>query len=211
MWAMRIMRTSQNIFLVGVLGTLLVLPVLAEAMGGDEFAGDDFEGRVADVVRQFDQGVNADRGFPRVLTVLLGSEYGTPQAEMQWATGESISWGQIAVLSYVRATTGRGFEELALEDAHTNVADFMARMEMSQDIMLNSLENLAGAAVRERNSRIFDQLRSQRRFDTLPDLGAGFGLFQEALDFRQLGPASPTKVHSGTAFTPILDKADGGL
>jgi hypothetical protein len=207
---MQAMQTWQNNFLVGVLGALLALPVLAEAKGGDEFDGDDFEGRVADVVRQLDQGVNADRGFPRVLTVLLGTEYGTPQSELQWATGESISWGQIAVLSYVRATTGRGFEELALEDAHTNVADFMARMEMSQDIMINSLETIARTSVRERNSRIFDRLRSQRRFDTLPDLGAGFGLYQEALDFRQIGPASPTKVHSGTAFTPILDKAGGG-
>ncbi len=188
-------KLEKNI-LVGVLGCLLGVSVAAHSEDGDF----SFEDRVANVVRQFDADVAADAGFPGVLALLLAAEYGTPQADFAWALEESISWGHIAVLSYVGATTGRKFEELAREDAHGNTSGFVVRMEMSQDRMVNSLEALASTAVRERNSRIFDRLRSTRRFDVLPDLGAGFGLFQEALDFRQIGPPSPTKVHVGPAF-----------
>jgi hypothetical protein len=46
----------------------------------------------------------------------------------------------------------------------------------------------------ERNSRIFDKLRASRKVHPLPDLGSGFGLFQEALDFRRID-SSPTKLH----------------
>lgn len=190
------MRKLEKNILVGLLGGLLGVSVAAHSADVDS----SFEDRVARVVRQLDADVGADGGFPGVLAVLLATEYGTSRADLEWALGESISWGHIAVLSYVGATTGRKFEELATADAHGNTIGFVVRMEMSQDRMLNSLEALAGTAVRERNSRIFNRLRSTRRFDVLPDLGAGFGLFQEALDFRQIGPPSPTKVHGGPAF-----------
>ena len=68
---------------------------------------------------------------------------------------------------------------------------------MSHDRMVQSIEGFARSAVEERNSRIFDRLRSTRRVEALPDLGAGFGLFQEGLDLGQLGSPSPTKIHSG--------------
>jgi hypothetical protein len=189
--------------LIVAVGCLLALSGAADA--ADQ--GSSFPDNVEKVIRGLDADVAADRGLSSVLTVLYGSEYGTPQAELAWAARESISWGRIAVLSYLRATTGRGFSELVREGAHSDVAGFVARMEMSHDRMLNSLENLARMAARERNSRIFDRLRSSRRFGALPDLGAGFGLFQEALDFRQIGPASPTKIHSGPAF---LSKGNDG-
>jgi hypothetical protein len=75
-------------------------------------------------------------------------------------------------------------------------------MEMSHEKMAASLDGLAHRAIRERNSRIFDRIRSAPRGGILPDLGAGFGLFQESLDFRQLDPPSPTKVHEGTVLGP---------
>ena len=201
--ALTTMRKLSRNLLSGALGLLLVFPVMVEATDGD----DSFEDLVRDVVRQLDADVNADRGFPGVLAVLIGTEYGIRQSELQWAADESMSWGHIAVLSYERATTGREFEELALAGAHIDFAGFTATMEMSRDRMVISLEKLARMAVRERNSRIFDRLRSSRRFDVLPDLGSGFGLFQEALDFRLVGPPSPAKVHGGLVFP---DEGDGG-
>ena len=51
------------------------------------------------------------------------------------------------------------------------------------------------AAERERNARIFDRLRASRKVHALPDLGSGFGLLQEALDFRRMDSPRPTKIH----------------
>jgi hypothetical protein len=197
----KMFQCKKNI-LAGLMGCLLLVPLAAHS--ADDAS---FEDRVGEVVRQLDADVDADPGFPAVLAVLLATEYGTAQQDFQWALGESISWGHIAVLSYVRATTGREFSALVSANAHIETEGYVTQKEMSPDRMLNSLEGLARVVARERNSRVFDRLRSQRRFDALPDLGAGFGLFQEALDFRQIGPAGPSKIHSGPAF---LGKADGG-
>jgi hypothetical protein len=64
--------------------------------------------------------------------------------------------------------------------------------------MTHSLENFLKRAERERNSRIFDRLRASRRIHPLPDLGSGFGLFQEALDLRHIDLPQPGKVHAGS-------------
>jgi hypothetical protein len=63
--------------------------------------------------------------------------------------------------------------------------------------MAHSLERFLKRTERERNSRIFDRLRASRRIHPLPDLGSGFGLFQEALDFRRIDSPRPTKIHDG--------------
>lgn len=199
---MKMFRFRKQI-LAGFLGFVLVSPLTARAAGGDP----SFEERVGDVVRQFDADVAADSGFSGVLSLMLATEYGTPQDDLEWALEHSIDWGRIAILSYMGATTGRGFGELALAHADTDVAGFLAQMELSPDKMIDSLEGLARRVARERNSKIFDRLRSARDFSALPDLGAGFGLFQEALDFRQIEPPAPTKLHTGPAF---LVKGDGG-
>jgi hypothetical protein len=199
----------------GVVVCLLALSVLPAAWSASQNGDAGFDERVVRVVDQFEADVEADRGFVAVLAGMLREEYRTPPSELYWASQESISWGHIAVLSYLQATTGRGFEELVDQAANARddefvrnfVADFVAQMEMSPDRMVQSLEALARTAVRERNSRIFDRLRSARALTLTPDLGAGFGLFQEALDFRQLGAASPTKVHVDPVF---LVKGDGG-
>jgi len=69
---------------------------------------------------------------------------------------------------------------------------------MSCEKMTHSLETFLKRAERERNSRIFDRLRASRRVHQLPDLGSGFGLFQEALDLRHFDLPQTTKVHAGS-------------
>jgi hypothetical protein len=61
--------------------------------------------------------------------------------------------------------------------------------------MAHWFEGFQKRVERERNSRIFDRLRASRRVHPLPDLGSGFGLFQEALDFRRIDSPRPTKIH----------------
>ncbi len=180
---------------VGTLSLLLVVPVSV-------FATDDvpdFEVKVGDVIEGLDAEVAMDRSLPAVFQEMLRTEYGTSRAELRWALDQSISWGQIAVLSYIQATTGRSFEELTAQRAPADIVKFTAEAEISPDKMIGSLEGFSQRLRRERNSMIFDRLRLARRIEALPDLGSGFGLFQEALDFRRIEAPRPIKIHSGDA------------
>ncbi|HSU88012.1 MAG TPA: hypothetical protein VLL56_04210, partial [Terriglobia bacterium] len=77
---------------------------------------------------------------------------------------------------------------------------------MNCEKMTRSLGAFLKRVERERNSRIFDRLRASRRVHPLPDLGSGFGMFQEALDFRRIdSPHGPTKIHD---FPGELAKGD---
>ena len=83
------------------------------------------------------------------------------------------------------------------EDAQRDFWSYAENAGMSCEKMTRSLESFTRLAEKERNSRIFDRLRASRRVHALPDLGSGFGLFQEALDFRRIELPRPTKVHDG--------------
>ena len=181
--------------------SLMLAGSLSAQPGADESQGAIAALAVLDeAIGQLDSDIGSDPGLASLYAVMLGEEYGTPRDEIMWAEDRGMTWGQIAVLSYVQATTGLEFEELTRDGAHTNIWEYAERMEMSHEKMARSLEGFARKVVEERNSRIFDRLRATRRVDTLPDLGAGFGLFQEALDLRQLGSPEPVKVHSGSGF-----------
>jgi hypothetical protein len=129
---------------------------------------------------------------------LLRKEYGTPQEELRWAIQQSLGWGEITALAYIQATTGRSFEEMTQQDARHDFWSYAENAGMSCEKMAHSLEGFLKRAEKERNSQIFDRLRASRRIGPLPDLGSGFGLFQEALDFRRMDTPRPTKVHEGS-------------
>jgi hypothetical protein len=166
--------------------------------------------RIARTVGQFNEDAAVDRAFAGILVELLGVEYRTPVSELRWAgdrvsgtaaggiaAGGEFGWGDVAVLAYLQATTGWSFSDLIEAGAHNDFPDFVDTMEMSHQRMAASFDALATQVIRERNSMIFDRIRSAPRSGGLEDLGAGFGLFQESLDFRQLDPPGPTKVHEG--------------
>jgi hypothetical protein len=71
---------------------------------------------------------------------------------------------------------------------------------MNCDKMAVSLSSFMKQAEHERNSRIFERLRASRRIPPLPDLGSGFGLFQEALDFRRIESPGPVKIHNDSGL-----------
>ena len=134
------------------------------------------------------------------LANLIQKEYGTREEELRWAAGRSLSWGYITALAYIQATTGRSFAEMMEQDARQDFWTYAENAGMSCEKMAHSLGTFLKRAERERNSQIFDRLRASRRIHPLPDLGSGFGLFQEALDFRHIDLPQPTKTHtvSGT-------------
>ena len=197
-------RMIERTIVRGILAGMLSLGLAVAGSAQTRADGRKFEDRLLGVADQLNGDFLSDPGLAGLYAQMLGEEYGTAQSQFVWALDQDISWGQIAILSYVQATTGSSFEKLAAAGAHLNAANtlkYATGMEMSHDKMTQSLEGFAARAVEERNSRIFDLLRVSRRADTLPDLGAGFGLFQEALNLRELGPADPIKVHSGSGFS----------
>jgi len=134
------------------------------------------------------------------LTDLIRREYGTSDEELRWASEHSLSWGEISALAYIQATTGKSFAEMTGQNAPRDFWTYAENAGMNCEKMAHSLESFMKRAERERNSRIFDRLRASRRIYPSPDLGSGFGLFQEALDFRHLDLPQPTKNHAGSGI-----------
>ena len=134
------------------------------------------------------------------LADLIQREYGTREEELQWAAGRSLTWGEITALAYIQATTGKGFAEMIDKGARQDFWTYAESSGMSCEKMAHSLTSFLKRAERERNSRIFDRLRASRQIHPLPDLGSGFGLFQEALDFRHIDLPQPTKTHAGSGI-----------
>jgi hypothetical protein len=182
-------------------GTSLGLLFVTLALSAQMFAGN---GRPAPLNASF---VNAIARLDREpqLAALIQKEYGTREEELRWAAERSLSWGEITALAYIQATTGRTFAEMIGHDARQDFWSYAENAGMNCEKMARSLESFLKRAERERNSRIFDQLRVSRRVRALPDLGSGFGLFQEALDFRHIELPQPTKEHAGSG---ILSKGE---
>jgi len=51
------------------------------------------------------------------LADLIQKEYGTREDELQWAADRSLTWGEIAALAYIQATTGKSFAEMTEQNA----------------------------------------------------------------------------------------------
>ena len=175
-------------------GTFLGLFFLTLALGAPLFAGPR---RPVPLAASFTNAIAKLDHEPQ-LAALIQKEYGTHEQELQWAADRSLSWGEITALAYIQATTGRTFAEMIGHDARQDFWTYAENAGMNCEKMARSLENFLKRAERERNSRIFDALRASRRVRALPDLGTGFGLFQEALDFRHIELPQPTKEHTGT-------------
>ena len=176
--------------LIAMLATLWFLqtPVFASK----ERAAADV--RLTEAMDRLGREASADADGPQRIASLIQREYGIPDEDIDWAASR-LEWGQIAVFAYIHATIGRSFEELTRENASADFAGYVQSVGMNSDKMASSLESFTKRAERERNSRIFTELRASRRVHSLPDLGSGFGLFQEALDFRRIDSARPVKIH----------------
>ena len=131
-----------------------------------------------------------------LLADMLQKEFGARPDEISWGIRQKMTGGEIAALAYIQATTGKSFAQMDQEDARRNFWTYAENAGMSCEKMAHWLEAFQKRAERERNSRIFERLRASRRVHPLPDLGSGFGLFQEALDFRRIDSPQPTKLHN---------------
>jgi hypothetical protein len=188
--------------LLGLLFTLAAsAPLLARASAKPEL-----NVVLSNAISKLDREASIDPEGAMLLADLLEKEFGTRESELKWAMDQKLSWGSIAALAYMRATTGKSFEEMIKEDARRNFWAYAENAGMSCDKMAHWLEEFQKRVERERNSRIFERLRASRRIHPMPDLGSGFGLFQEALDFRRIDSPRPTKIHDGAGELAKGDK-----
>ena len=179
--------------LVGLLFGVVSFGVpLFAAEGGTAAPG----ATMANAITTLDRDASKDGDSPIVVADLIQKEYGTRGEELKWALGQKLNWGEITALAYIQATTGKSFAEMNAENARSDFWSYAENAGMNCEKMTRSLDAFLKRLERERNSRIFDRLRASRRIHPLPDLGSGFGLFQEALDFRRIdSPHGPTKIH----------------
>ena len=154
---------------------------------------------LTNTISKLDREASMDSESAMLLADLIEKEFGTRREELKWGLEQKLSWGEITAFAYMQVTTGKSFAEMNQamnqEDARRNFWSYAENAGMSCEKMTHSLEGFLKRAEHERNSRIFDRLRASRRVHPLPDLGSGFGLFQEALDFRRIDSPRPTKIH----------------
>jgi len=181
-----------------VLGVFVVIAFASSAYAGD--ARTDFNTQLNRVVTRLNREAHEDVEGSVRMSALIRREYQTDEAQLKWAVQHEVTWGDITVLAYLNHATGRSFERMVVvDDARRDYWKYADDAEMTPLKMAHSLESFLQTAENERNSRIFERLRVSRRIQALPDLGSGFGLFQDALDFRRLDPPRPTKVHVVTS------------
>ena len=147
------------------------------------------------VIGSLDREATVNADSPMLIAYLIEKEYGTREEELKWAMDQKLSWGKITALAYIQATTGKSFADMTHDNAPENFWSYAENAGMNWAKMAHSLDGFLQQVERERNSLIFDKLRASRRVHSLPDLGNGFGLFQEALDFRRIDSPNVNKVH----------------
>jgi hypothetical protein len=166
---------------------------------------DEFGTQLNRVINRLNHEAQADADRPLLLSEMIQREYGTGTSDLKWALDHSVSWGEIAAFAYIRATTGRTFEAISEGNANRDFGAYAENAGMSPQKMARSLENFLRVAEKERNSRIFERLRASRTIQAMPDLGSGFGMYQEGLDFRRLDPPQVLKIHT---LAPINARED---
>ena len=150
---------------------------------------------LTNAITKLDREASMNAEGSMLLASLIEKEYGTREEELKWGMAQKLSWGEITAMAYIQRTTGKSFAQMNQEDARHNFWSYAEKAGMSCDKMAHSLDSFLKLTERERNSRIFDTLRASRKVHPLPDLGSGFGLFQEALDFRSIDSPRRTKIH----------------
>ena len=150
---------------------------------------------LAGAITNLDREATVNAESPMLVAYLIEKEYGTREAELKWALNQKLKWGQITALAYIQATTGKTFAEMSRENATHDFWSYAEDAGMNSAKMAHSLDSFLKEIERERNSQIFDRLRASRKVYPLPDLGNGFGLFQEALDFRRIDSPYVDKIH----------------
>jgi hypothetical protein len=185
-----------------LLGLLFATLVSTPGVFASGRTAPDSNAALANAVAKLDRDGASDADNPLLLAGLIAKEYGARDEELQLAADQKLGWGDIAALAYIQAVTGRGFAQMIEGNAQHDFWAYAENAGMNCEKMARSLDDFMKKAERERNTKIFERLRASRRVHPLPDLGSGFGLFQEALDFRHIDIPQPIKIHDLPGVSP---------
>jgi hypothetical protein len=177
------------------LGLLFAALAFAAPLAAAESESAELSQLLRNTISKLDREGALNPGGAMLMADLLDREFGTRYEELQWAMDQHMSWGETTAMAYIQATTGKSFSEMNQEQARSNFWAYAENAGMSCEKMARWMDGFRKRVERERNSRIFDRLRASRTVHPLPDLGSGFGLLQEALDFRGIDSPRPTKIH----------------
>src|SRR2546425_2076337 len=104
--------------------TFLGLLMAALAFGVPLFAagsgGPELNVVLSNAILKLDREASMDTEGPMLLADLIEKEFGTPKEELKWGVVQKMSWGEIAALAYIQATTGKSFADMNQEDARQN-------------------------------------------------------------------------------------------
>lgn len=177
-------------------GVLLFAMLASHAAFGASGRGPEPNVVLSNALAKLDRTASVDTEGALLVADLLQKEFGTAAQELEWGLKQRMTWGELAAMAYIQATTGKSFAQMDQEDARRNFWTYAESAGMSCEKMARWFDGFQKRVERDRNSRIFDRLRASRKVHPLPDLGSGFGLFQEALDFRRIDSPRPAKIHS---------------
>jgi hypothetical protein len=177
------------------IGSLFAALLFAVSSSAAENPRLELNEALTNTIAGLDREASTNVDVPVLLGNLIAKEFGTRQDELNRGITQKLSWGEITAFAYIQATTGKTFVEMDRENARRDFLAYADNAGMSCEKMAQSLERFLKRAELERNSLIFARLRATRRVHPVPDLGSGFGLFQEALDFRRIDAPRPTKIH----------------
>lgn len=147
------------------------------------------------VLSKLDREAGGDPSAVVRAAELVRRTFGISAAEFRLATERSGSIGKMAALAYIRSSTGASFDELIRDGVLDGLATYLEDAGLSGEKMSKAIESLTRRVREDRNTLIFERLRASRRVEAIPDVGSGFGLVQETLDFRNLDSAAPVKIH----------------
>jgi len=180
-----------------VCGAVLALLTVGGWISGSLLASGKAESDLPlnQIVQKLNHEATLDVDSAARIIALIQHEYTTRDSELKWATEMSIPLGDVVALAHIQAATGRTFAELTAGNARLDFGEYAEKAGMSRDKMARSLENFLKEAQRARNTQIFERLRITRKISSMTDVGSGFGLLQESLDFSYISVSQPIKVN----------------
>src|SRR5262245_64675794 len=95
---------------------------------------------LSDGIAKLDREASMDAEGPMLLAYMLEVEFGTREEELMWGVDQKMSWGEIAALAYIQATTGKSFAEMNHEDARRDFWTYAENSGMSREKMAHWLE-----------------------------------------------------------------------
>jgi len=180
-----------------VCGVVLALLTFGSWTSGSLLASGKAESTIPlnQVIQKLNHEAGLDVDSAARLMALIQREYATRDSELKWAAERSIPMGDVVALAHIQAATGRTFAELTAGNARLDFGEYAEKAGMNRDKMARSLENFLKEAQKARNTQIFERLRATRKISSMTDVGSGFGLLQESLDFSYISVSQPIKVN----------------